>query len=258
MKKQTAGRDALGTFAPEFARLNDDVLFGEEWSRTSALSLRDRSLITLTSLLSQGLTDSSFKYHLEQAKKNGITRQEIAEVITHLAFYAGWPKAWSAFRLAQEVWTTDEPVASDRETFANTMLFPLGEENKAYARYFTGPSYLHPLSTTQEGIFNVTFAPGVRNAWHAHEAIKGGGQILIAIAGIGIYQEQGKQARLLRPGDVVNIPAGVVHFHGAAPSSWFAHLALEVPGEHGATKWLDAVSDEEYQAAVSAAKGEES
>ena len=91
--KQTAGRDALGNFAPKFAQLNDDVLFGEVWNREDKLSLRDRSLVTVVALMSQGLTDSSFTYHLESAKKNGITREEIAEILTHAAFYAGWPKA---------------------------------------------------------------------------------------------------------------------------------------------------------------------
>ena len=102
--KQTAGRDSLGEFAPKFAELNDDVLFGEVWSRESELSLRDRSLVTVVALMSQGLTDSSFKYPLESAKKNGITKEEIAEILTHAAFYAGWPKAWAAFRMAKEVW----------------------------------------------------------------------------------------------------------------------------------------------------------
>ena len=109
--KQTAGRDTLGTFAPEFARLNDDILFGEVWSRESLLSLRDRSLVTVVSLMAQGLVDSSFRYHLETARKNGITRTEIAEILTHAAFYAGWPKAWAAFRMALEVWKDDAPAA---------------------------------------------------------------------------------------------------------------------------------------------------
>ena len=103
--KQTAGRDILGDFAPKFAELNDDVLFGEVWSREAELSLRDRSLVTVTALLAQGLVDPSFRYHLESAKRNGITRSEIAEVITHAAFYCGWPKAWAAFRMARDVWT---------------------------------------------------------------------------------------------------------------------------------------------------------
>lgn len=104
---QTAGRQQLGDFAPEFAHLNDDILFGEVWSRNDLLSLRDRSLVTITSLISQGITDNSLTYHLQEAKKNGITRTEAAEIITHIAFYAGWPKAWAAFNLAKKVWADD-------------------------------------------------------------------------------------------------------------------------------------------------------
>lgn len=104
MKKTTAGRDALGKFAPKFAQLNDDVLFGEVWSREDKLSLRDRSLVTVVALMAQGLTDESFRFHLQSAKDNGITRNEIAEMLTHAAFYAGWAKAWAAFRMAKKVW----------------------------------------------------------------------------------------------------------------------------------------------------------
>ena len=107
MVKQTAGRDKLGEFAPKFAEINDDVLFGEVWSREDKLSLRDRSLVTVVALMSQGLVDSSFKYHLMSAKNNGITKEKIAEIITHAAFYAGWPKAWAAFNMAKEVWTEE-------------------------------------------------------------------------------------------------------------------------------------------------------
>ncbi len=102
MVKQTAGRDKLGEFAPKFAEINDDVLFGEVWSREDKLSL-----VTVVALMSQGLVDSSFKYHLMSAKNNGITKEEIAEIITHSAFYAGWPKAWAAFNMAKEVWTEE-------------------------------------------------------------------------------------------------------------------------------------------------------
>ncbi|MCF0109980.1 MAG: carboxymuconolactone decarboxylase family protein [Erysipelotrichaceae bacterium] len=102
--KQTAGRDQLGDFAPKFAELNDDVLFGEVWSREDKLSLRDRSLVTVVSLMASGITDTSLIYHLESAKKNGITKEEIAEIVTHAAFYVGWPKAWAVFRLAKDVW----------------------------------------------------------------------------------------------------------------------------------------------------------
>lgn len=105
--KQTAGRDQLGAFAPKFAELNDDVLFGEVWSREDKLSLRDRSLVTVVALMAQGLTDESFCYHLMSAKANGITKEEIAEIVTHAAFYCGWPKAWAVFRMAKEVWNDE-------------------------------------------------------------------------------------------------------------------------------------------------------
>lgn len=103
--KQTAGRDQLGDFAAKFAELNDDVLFGEVWSREDKLSLRDRSLVTVTALMAQGLIDDSFRYHLMTAKANGITKEEIAEIVTHAAFYCGWPKAWAVFKTAKEIWS---------------------------------------------------------------------------------------------------------------------------------------------------------
>lgn len=126
-------------------------------------------------------------------------------------------------------------------------IFARGSENTAFAQYFVGQSYLNILST--EGVFigNVTFEPGCRNNWHIHNADKGGGQILLCTSGRGWYQEFGKPAQELQPGDVVNIPAGVKHWHGAAKDSWFAHLAVEVPGENTRNEWLDPVSDEEYQ-----------
>ena len=111
--KQTAVKDALGEFAPKFAELNDEVLFGQVWSREDKLSLRDRSLVTVVALMAQGLTDSSFRYHLTAAKNNGITRCEIAEILTHGAFYAGWPKAWAAFRMAKKA--AEEAAASGTE-----------------------------------------------------------------------------------------------------------------------------------------------
>ena len=107
MVKQTAGRDQLGGFAPKFAELNDDVLFGEIWSREGALSLKMRSILTISALVSKGMIDSSFQFHLTSAKKNGVTRDEMAEILTHLAFYAGWPNAWAAFRAAVEVYQGD-------------------------------------------------------------------------------------------------------------------------------------------------------
>ena len=244
--KQTAGRDALGEFAPKFAQLNDDVLFGEVWSRQDGLSLRDRSVVTVVALMAQGLTDSSFRFHLMSAKSNGVTRTEIAEILTHAAFYAGWPKAWAAFRMAKEVWADEDDGADAKARHQNEMAFPIGAPNDAFAKYFIGQSYLAPLSTEQVGIYNVTFEPGYRNNWHTHHAKSGGGQILLCMAGRGLYQEWGKPAQELCPGDVVNIPTGVKHWHGAAPDSWFSHLAVEVPGEETSNEWLEPVDDEQY------------
>ena len=107
MEKVTAGRDALGTFAPKFAELNDDVLFGQVWSREEQLSARDRSLVTVIALMASGVLDSSLGYHIQTAKKNGITKEEMAEALTHAAFYAGWPKAWAAFRMAKQVYDAE-------------------------------------------------------------------------------------------------------------------------------------------------------
>ena len=141
---QTAGRDQLGNFAPKFAELNDDVLFGEVWSRTDKLGLRDRSLVTITSLISQGITDSSLTYHLQSAKNNGITRMEIAEILTQIGFYAGWPKAWAAFRLAKDVWSEDTVLQDAKADFQKEMIFPIGEPNTAYAKYFLTLTMGHP------------------------------------------------------------------------------------------------------------------
>ena len=129
-----------------------------------------------------------------------------------------------------------------------TTVFPRGAENSAYAQYFTGRSYLCPLSKEQVSISNVTFEPGCRNNWHIHHAAKGGGQILLVTGGRGWYQEWGSPARALRPGDVVNIPPEVKHWHGAAKDSWFAHLALEVPGEALSNEWLEPVDGAQYAA----------
>ncbi|MDE6597390.1 MAG: cupin domain-containing protein [Clostridia bacterium] len=126
-----------------------------------------------------------------------------------------------------------------------TEIFPRGEENP-FGKYFIGKSYLNMLSTEQVVIGNVTFEPKCRNNWHIHHAEKGGGQILLVTAGNGWYQEWGKPARTLKAGDVVNIPANVKHWHGAAKDSAFCHLAVEVPGEGCRTEWCEPVSDEQY------------
>ena len=194
---QTAGRNTLGEFAPEFAHFNDDVLFGENWNNRD-IDVKTRSIITVVALMASGITDSSLKYHLQNAKNHGVTQKEIAAVITHAAFYAGWPKAWAIFNLAKEVWE-------------------IGEGDLPYEE----------------------------EAMRAH-AKSGGGQILVCVAGRGYYQEEGKEAVEMKPGDCINIPVEVKHWHGAAPDEWFSHLAIEVPGENSSNEWLEPVSDEEY------------
>lgn len=236
---QTAGRDALGEFAPEFARLNDDVLFGEVWSN-DVLSPKVRSLLTVTTLVAKGLIDSSFEHHLKFAQAHGVTKQEMAGLLTHVAFYAGWPNAWAAFRMAKEVYAEDDGKCGG--------MFGLGEPNTAFAKYFVGHSYLKPLTNPKETVFmaNVTFEPKCRNNWHIHKADEGGGQILLCVDGRGWYQEWGKEAQELHPGDAVTIPVGIKHWHGAAKDSWFSHIAVEVPGVNTSNEWLEEVSDEQY------------
>ena len=239
MDKQTAGRDKLGKLAPKFAELNDDILFGEIWSRESRLSLRDRSMITIASLMTSGLFPQ-LKSHFIMGKKHGISKEEAVEIVTQLAFYSGWAKAWNAFPLIEEVYGEEEKTR-------NVGAFGMGELNEKFAKYFIGNSYLKPLAKT-ENIFiaNVTFEPKCRNNWHIHKATKGGGQILICVEGEGWYQEEGKEAQSLKVGDVVTIAPNVKHWHGAKKDSWFSHLAVEVPGENTSNEWCDKVTDEEY------------
>ena len=236
--KQTAGRNSLGDLAPKFAELNDDILFGEVWSRTDKLSLRDRCMITVTALVAKGITDNSLKFHILNAKNHGVTKEEMVEIITHIAFYVGWPNAWAVFPLVREVY--------EDEKTSHEAMFGLGKHNTAFAQYFIGNSYLNPLNTEGVNIVNVTFEPGCRNNWHIHHATKEGGQILLCTDGEGWYQEEGKKAIKLVPGSVVYIRSEVKHWHGATKDSWFSHIAIAVPGENTSNEWLEAVSDEEY------------
>lgn len=152
-----------------------------------------------------------------------------------------------AFAKAKEVWADDNTQAvNDKDKYAQTIMFPIGEENTAYAKYFIGKSYLAPLSTSQVKMFNVTFEPKCRNNWHIHHAKTGGGQMLIVVGGEGWYQEWGKEPQKLKVCDVVNIPTNVKHWHGAASGSWFSHIAVEVDGTETSNEWLEPVTDEVY------------
>ena len=236
--KQTAGRDRLGSVAPKFAVLNDDVLFGEVWSREDKLSLRDRSMITVTALMTKGIFDNSLKSHIQNAKNNGIKKSEMVEMITHLAFYSGWPNAWAVFPMVQEVYGDDQLKNNEADS-----LFGLGEPNTAFAKYFIGQSYLKMLNTKGVSIANVTFEPRCRNNWHIHHK---GGQILLCTDGQGWYQEFGKAPQSLKLGDVVYIAPEVKHWHGAKKDSYFTHIAIEIPAQDASNEWLQQVTDEEY------------
>lgn len=235
--KQTAGRTKLGDIAPEFAHLNDDVLFGEVWDREDRLPLRDRSIITVTALMSKGIFDDSLKYHIANAKNHGVTKEEMVEIVTHLAFYVGWPNAWAVFPLVREVYGKDSILNGPDS------LFGLGEENVGFQKYFIGKSYLKPLNLDGVKAFNVTFEPGCRNAWHIHHK---GGQILLCTDGEGWYQEWNKKPRKLHPGDVVYIAPEVKHWHGATKDHWFTHVALEIPAENASNEWCEPVDEEQY------------
>ena len=236
MIKQTAGRNGLGDLAPQFAQLNDDVLFGEVWSREDKLSLRDRSMITVVALVSKGITDNSLKYHIQNAKNHGVTKTEMVEIITHIAFYVGWPNAWAVFPMVREIYAEEKADPSDS-------LFGLGQPNTAYAQYFIGNSYLNPLNAEGVNVCNVTFEPRCRNNWHIHHK---GGQILLCTDGEGWYQEWEQPARKLHPGDVVYIAPEVKHWHGAAADEWFTHIAIEIPAPGASNEWLEPVNDDQY------------
>ncbi len=247
MKKitQTAGRTTLGDIAPAFAHYNDDVLFGENWN-DPGIDHKTRYIVTVVALMASGITDSSMQSHLQNAKKAGVTKEEIAAIVTHATFYAGWPKGWAVFRMAKEIWIEDTATDTAMARHAAEMVFPIGNPNDAFASYFVGQSYLAPISTQQLRISNITFEPNCRNNWHIHRASQGGGQILVCVAGRGYYQEWGQEAIEMNPGDCINIPPNVKHWHGAAPGCWFSHLSVEVPGENTGNEWLDAVDESMY------------
>ncbi len=192
-------------------------------------------MITITALISKGIFDNSLKSHLINGKNNRITKEEIVEMITHIAFYAGWPNAWAAFPLVREVYADGQDKINP--------LFGLGSANDAYAKYFIGKSYLNPLNVKGVNVANVTFEPKCRNNWHIHHK---GGQILLCTNGTGWYQEWGKPAQKLHPGDVVYIAPEVKHWHGACANEWFTHIAIEIPAENSSNEWCEPVIDSEY------------
>ena len=217
-------KGALFDFHPQLDEYLKAHLFGDIFAR-DILDWRTREIVTIAALAARPETAPQMKAHIAIGKVNGVTDAQAAEIVGRVAALCDrdpsrLPSDWS-------------PI-------------PVGEPNTAYAKYFIGNSYLHKLTLDQVPAFGVTFEPGCRNNWHIHHAKTGGGQILIVTAGEGYYQEWGKPARRLRKGDTVNIPANVKHWHGAAPDSWFQHIALEVPGTEQSNEWCEPVDDRVY------------
>lgn len=203
-------------------------LFGDIFA-SEIFSWKEREIITVAALAAMSGTEPQRDAHIKVAKLNGVSDAQINEIL----------KISNSAKFSN-------PSAMSKDEFAKISPFGVGELNSAYAKYFSGNSYLNAISNEQVKMFNVVFEPNCRNNWHIHHAKSGGGQILIATAGRGYYQEWGKEAIEMKAGDVINIPAGVKHWHGAAKDSWFAHIAVEVDGTETSNEWLEPVSDKEY------------
>ena len=212
----------LFEFAPAIDEFLKAHLFGDIFARDN-LDWRTREIATIAMLASMDGVESQLKSHIKIGLNNGVSSKQVSEILA---------------------------IASDAKGMSNTSAFDFGKENTAYARYFSGKSWLAPLAVDKRlgvPISNVTFEPGCRNNWHSHSQ----GQILIITGGAGYYQEKGKPARRLKEGDIVEIPPDAVHWHGAAPDSWFSHLAVECNPLTNKNTWLEPVSDEEYAEATS-------
>ena len=219
-------KGALFDFHPQLDEYLKTHLFGDIFAR-DVLDWRTREIVTIAALAARPETAPQMKAHIAIGKVNGVTDAQAKAIVRRVQLPrspADLPAGWS-------------PI-------------PVGEPNTAYAKYFIGNSYLHKLTLDQVPAFGVTFEPGCRNNWHIHHAKTGGGQMLIVTAGEGFYQEWGKPARRLKKGDTVNIPANVKHWHGAAPDSWFQHIALEVPGTEQSNEWCEPVDDKAYAEAT--------
>ena len=209
----TEVKGKLFDFAPAIDEYLKAHLFGDIFARDN-VDWETRELATIAMLAAREGVESQLSAHIEIGKHNGLTDDEVAEILN---------------------------IATEAK--AKNVVFGFGELNP-YGKYFTGKSYLKPITTTNGvPMYNVTFEPKCRNNWHIHHK---GGQILLVTQGRGWYQEWGKEPRELKAGDVVNIPAEVKHWHGAAKDSWFTHIAVEVPADGGSNEWLEPVTDEEY------------
>jgi alkylhydroperoxidase/carboxymuconolactone decarboxylase family protein YurZ/quercetin dioxygenase-like cupin family protein len=235
--------DDMGADAAKFLT---EVCFGDFYTR-EGLDLKKRELMTIAIHTTTGNT-GVLKSHIKGNLKAGNSIETITAAIIQVMPYVGFPNSFAALKTVKDVINEDkkENKMQSLSDYQKTIMFSVGNKNDAYAKYFIGQSYIAPVSTKQVKIYNVTFEPKCRNNWHIHKAKSGGGQMLIAVGGRGYYQEWGKKPIEMKPGDVINIPANVKHWHGAAPDSWFSHLAVEVDGIETSNEWLEAVTDKEY------------
>ena len=236
--KLRGGKPFDYAFAPATDYYLKAHLFGDIFAR-DILSHAEREIVTVSALASMQGVEPQLKSHISGARNMGVGDAEIHEIPRVLAAKVGDVEAYRARKAIAEVY--GEPFAEGKPI--ENMMFPKGEPNTAFAQYFVGNSYLAPLLSEGLPMSNVTFEPRCRNNWHIHHK---SGQILICVGGEGWYQEWGKPAQRLRQGDVVNIPAEVKHWHGAAADSWFQHIAIAVPADGASNEWLEAVTDEEY------------
>lgn len=232
------------SFAPATDYYLKAHLFGDIFARNN-LTFPERELVTVSALSGIKGVEPQLKSHVRGAKNMGLTDAEIHAIPSVLLQKVGETEAYRAKKAIAEVYSEE---IKEGEPIENRV-FPKGEPNTAYAKYFIGNSYLAPLATGEGKLHvdNVTFEPRCRNNWHIHHR---GGQILICVGGRGWYQEWGKQAQELHPGDVVDIPAEVKHWHGAAADSWFQHIAIGVPAEGASAEWLEPVTDAEYEKCI--------
>ena len=216
-------KGALFDFAPAIDEYLKAHLFGDIFGRDN-LDWRTREIATIAALAAMPGVESQLNSHIAIGRHNGVTDAQIGEILA--------------------------AVNGNEYGVPHISAFPVGQENTGYAKYFSGKSYLARLTKDERlnvPVANVTFEPGCRNNWHSHT----GGQMLIAVGGVGYYQERGKAARRLVPGDIVEIPPNTDHWHGAAPDSWFSHLAIECNPATNKNTWLEPVSDADYKAATS-------
>ena len=238
VQTKLSGRPFDYTFAPATDYYLKAHLFGDIFARNN-LTHAQRELVTVSALSALEGCGAQLKSHVSGARNMGLTDAEIRSIPAVLAACVGDVEAWRAGKAIAEVYGED----FDEARPLGRPMFPKGGPNEAYAKYFTGGSYLAPLSSGKVPVSNVTFEPGCRNNWHVHHK---GVQVLICVGGTGWYQEWGKPARKLNPGDVVEIPEGVKHWHGAAKDSWFQHVTFTVAEEGASNEWLEPVTDEEY------------